>query len=215
MVTLFQWSPLFAGLAAPLLAWLVVANRSGLRRAALLVSLAAVLAVLVQLVGYYAFLRFVEPQRLLGFVEPQHQFVAADNYNGYLLALMADGLGDTLASVLTVAAWTLLLIAAARAGNRGQLVVLSIVFTLGLAVQSSFGTPFRASNVPPLDVLEHWLPQFGTIGESLVVLVVHVGALAALVCTLLTPMGELRGATGETTATMRPPVLASDAPTLP
>jgi hypothetical protein len=200
MVTLFQWSPLFAGLAAPLLVWLVVANRLGLRRAALLVSLAAVIAALVELAAVYAFLQFLH--------QPQHQVVVTGNSDSYLVAVIVDRFGDAVASVLTVAAWTLLLIAAARAGNRGQLVLLTIVFTLGLALQNGFGTLPLSPVIPPLVDLEHWFAQFGTIGESLVVLLVHVGALAALVCTLVTPMGE-------TIATMRPPVLASDAPTIP
>ena len=179
MIALFQWSRLCVGLAAPLLAWLLVAGRASPRRTAVRVSLAAALALLVS-----APMSVVDLQFLLR---------GPPNHNLTLLSAVraSDDLFTALAGVLALAAWALLLAAAARAGTTRRLVVFVTVLALALALQAALY--YRLAT--PVILLEQWLDGT-TWGLFLHGFLDNVAAAAALACALLLPPDSPAGETG-------------------
>ncbi len=188
MLTFAQWTPVLSGFAAPLLAWLMAAGGTNPRRAALLVALAAVLALLVELALAFVIIQFLPFQR-----PPNYEI-------GPLLVALAN-LAGALTTLLAVAAWTLLLVAAARAGDRRRLVVLAVVFGLVLALQAGLDPRHMA---PPLRGLVVWLETtmrgyLALVLGQLAAVVAPIGALLTL-ATATTAAGEAGAATGAPSA---------------
>jgi hypothetical protein len=164
-----QWLPLVAALGVAPLAWILFATRPNLRRAALLVSVGATLALLVAQGSVFAY------SQLLHSPFPS---------SGYQATAALFWAASTLTELLAVAAWALLLAGAAQATDRRRLAVLAVGFALALALQIALSDP----EVTLLAGLREWLAQQPTVTADLIdVALVHVSAVAALVAALLMP----------------------------
>lgn len=151
MIGLYPWTPLIAGLAAPLLAWLVFIGRDTPRRASRFVALALAVIVVVQVVAIIVEQSLTASQvydvARLGFVT----FVA-------ISAAAAGGL-------LSYAVWALLLADAARAGNRPRLIALTLILALALALQ--FALAYRVAPGEWVSIALYKLGVLGFIGSAI------------------------------------------------
>jgi hypothetical protein len=188
-----NWSPLLGALGAVALALLLVVGRSSLRRGALSLAVAAVVALLVELVAVFVALSMTLPG--------QSQFNPSNPV--YLTALTIYRVSDTVVGLLAIAAWALLLSAAAQSGQRIRLFAFTLALTLALVVQLSLTNP----QVRLLEWLREWAlfyqnphPQWA---ETLLFGLEHVAAVVALACAFFLPVAP-------STLEAIPPALPTD-----
>jgi hypothetical protein len=163
-----NWAPLFGALSAVVLALLLVVGHSSLRRMALLIAGASLLALLIELAA------------VAGVVGGRFAGSGIDTYHVSLAVLPV---ARALTSVLALAAWVLLLYAAAQAGNRSRLVVLTLVLTLLPALQLALTT----LQDPLVVWLGHWAGTNIRLWQLSVSALRDLSAVAVLVCALLIP----------------------------
>jgi hypothetical protein len=168
VIALYQWTPLIAGLAAPLLAWLIALGRDCPRRSTRLITLAMGLALVVEWVSLFA--QVWAPGRI------SHVISLLELVSLTFLSAAA------LTGLLSYALWTLLLADAALAGNRRRLDVLTLVFAVTLVFQFA-----QAYRVTPLEPLRAAFLGFGVVGQFASVLLQGIVALAALIVALAFP----------------------------
>ena len=174
-----EWAPLLGALGAVVLAVLVVVvGRQSLRRGALSLAIGAVVALIVELVAVFVLISLK-----LG---SQNQFNG--NHPAYLTVFAVYQVTDTIVGLLAIAAWALLLYAAAQSGRYARLIAFTLVLTLALVVQLSLTTP----QVRLLAWLREWAlysqhptPQWAYV---LVIGLEHVAAVAALACAFFLPV---------------------------
>ncbi len=160
------WVYLLNALIAVALGALLFAGRASLRRAAGLVAVAAVIA-LVASAGLIAFSYHLPASR----AEP-----------GYVATIVAYGVAEQLALVLTYAAWGFLMYAAVRASRWGWLIAMVVVMAITLAVPPTL----IADSLVQLERLLFQLNE--VVGIGLIVVFDQIGAVAVLVFALLLPM---------------------------
>lgn len=170
MIAVLQWFPPLVGLAAPLLAWLLVVGRASPRATAIRVSLAATIAWLASIP-----LRVVDLNFLLHGPPNQDPTVL-------VVVRVADDLAGALTGVFALVAWAMVLAAVAHTNERGRLLAFVAVFALVLAIEATLD--FR--DPAPVIQLEEGLNS--TVGgQVLYGILAHISALAALVGALLLP----------------------------
>lgn len=183
----YRWSYVSIGLAAPLLAWLLVAGRQSLRRTARLLAGVGVLLLLVELAAIaVAYGPWAAPQQAPQLSQQSGAFLA-----GFTVANVAA----LVSGVLATATWVVLLVEAARAGRRARLVALMLVLGGTLALGEL--TIIELSTFPLFhDPLQQWLLQHLVADPLLVQLAIalltHSTTVAAAVCAFLLPPVEPR-----------------------
>jgi hypothetical protein len=188
-----EWSPLLGALGAVAVALPLVVGRPNPRRAALSLAVAAVVALLVELVAIFTVLSI---GLLHGPEVIQKNPLYLPAYAVYLVA-------DIVVGLLAIAAWALVLYAAAQSGNRARIVAFTVMLTLALVVQIALTN----SQIPLLAWLRDWAavyhnpnPQWA---NTLVYGLAHVAAVAALACACFLPVAP-------TTPEAMPPAAPTD-----
>jgi hypothetical protein len=173
----YGWSPVLGAVGAVAVALLLVVGRLSPRRAALSLAVAAVVALLVELAAV-----FVVPTMQVGTL-----YQVDANNPLVLTSVAAYRVSDVFAGLLAIAAWALVLYAAAQAGLRARLVAFTLVLALVLVVQIALTTP----QVPLLEGLQEWAfyrnPNFQW-AYTLLAGLEHVAAVAALACAFFLPV---------------------------
>jgi hypothetical protein len=177
--SVLAWSYLLPALAPVALVLLLAVGRSSATRAARSLAWGALVALLLEVPSLA--------------VQLLDEGTASSREAGFAVATAVYWLATGAASLLAIGAWTVLLAAALRVGDRARTIGFTLAFVLAETIQylllvPGFGIAFA-------DAYRRWMAQLPPWGSAVVLALVQLHVLVAAICVLFPPAAPT-GATG-------------------
>jgi hypothetical protein len=180
--SILAWSHLLPALAPVALVLLLAVGRSSATHAARSLAWGALVALLLEVPAFA--------------VQLVDEGTASSREAGFAVATAVYWLATGATSMLAIGAWTVLLAAALRVGDRARTIGFTLAFVLAEAIEYILLVP--GFGIPLADAYRRWMAQLRPWGGAVMLALVQLHVLVVAICVLFPPSAPTAptGATG-------------------